>query len=75
MFCQTNHMQAAERAENTVFVPSDLDLQTRPSEGPNTFRVNLAQICSASPEIFHTQTKNHRLAAPKTESSAVHCVQ
>jgi len=31
-------------------------------------RVNLAQIRSAVPEIFHTQTKkNHRLTAPKTE--------
>jgi len=37
MFYQTNHMQAAERAENAVFVPGDLDLdiQTCPSEGPN----------------------------------------
>jgi len=35
--------------------------------------VNLAQIRSVVPEIFHTQTKNHRLMAPKTEPSAVHC--
>jgi len=39
------------------------------------FRVNLAQIRSAVPEIFYTQTTNHRLSAPKTEPSAVHCVR
>jgi len=36
--------------------------------------VNLAQIRSAVPEIFHTQTKNQRLTAPKTEPYTVHCV-
>ena len=30
----------------------DLDIQTRPSEGPNVFRLNLAQIYSSIPEIF-----------------------
>jgi len=41
-----------------VTLTFDLDFQTRPSEGPNIFRVNVAQISSAVPEIFHTQTKN-----------------
>jgi len=41
----------------------------------HVFRVNFAQIRSAIPEIFHTQTKNHRLTAPKTELSAAHCVR
>jgi len=54
------------------FVPGDvhLDLQTK-----HVFRVNLVQIRSAVSEIFHTQTKKHRLTAPKTEPSAVHCMQ
>jgi len=39
----------------------------------HVFCVNLAQIRSAVPEIFHTQTKNHGLTAPKTEPSAVQC--
>ena len=39
------------------------------------FRVNLAQIHSAVPEIFHIQRKNHRLMVPKTEPSAVQCVR
>jgi len=41
----------------------DLDLQTRPSEGSNIFRVNLVQIRSAVPEIFHTQIK--KVTVPK----------
>jgi len=36
--------------------------------------VNLAQIRSAVPEIFHTQTKNTYDGAKKAEPSAVHCV-
>jgi len=39
------------------FVPGDLDLQTRPTEGPNVFRVNLAHIRSAVPEIFIQKQK------------------
>jgi len=50
-------MQLPKGLKNAVFVAGDLDLQTRPSEGPNVFRVNLAQIRSAVPGIFHTQTK------------------
>ena len=40
-----------------VTLTFDLDLQTRPSEGPikHFFHVNLAQIRSAVPDIFHTQ--------------------
>jgi len=34
-----NRTQAAKRAENSGFVPVDLDLQTRPSERPNTSSV------------------------------------
>ena len=49
-------------------VTFDLDLQTRPSQRgiKHVFRVNMAQICSVVPEIFQTQTNNHRLTAPKT---------
>jgi len=64
-----------------IFVPVDtdrsfdLDLETCLSEGPNTtFVVNVAQIRSTVPEIFHTQ-KDHRLTAPKTTPIAVHCVR
>jgi len=38
-------------------VTYDLDIQTRPSKGPNIFPVNLAQMHSAIPEIFDSQTK------------------
>jgi len=62
-------MQAAERAEKwQFFVPGDLDLQTHPS-------VNMMQIHSAAPKIFHTNKKKLRLMAPKTEPSAVRCVR
>jgi len=37
------------------------------------FRVHLAQIRSAVPEIFHTQTKMSQ-TVPETEPYAVHCV-
>jgi len=52
MFYQTNCTQAAKKAKNTVIVPGDLDLQTRPSEGPNIFSVNLAPIRSAVPPRY-----------------------
>jgi len=44
------------------FVPDDLDLWPWPSNSSergtkHVFRVNLAQIRSAVPDIFHTQTK------------------
>jgi len=38
-----------------VTLTFDLDIQIRPREGPNIFHVNLAQIRSVVPEIFHTQ--------------------
>jgi len=56
-------MQAAERTEKCRFLSLvtmtfDLDLQTRPSEEhTHVFRVNLKQIRSAVPEIFHAQAK------------------
>jgi len=56
-FSKINRTQAAE---------IDLDLQIRPREGPKTssVHVNLVQIRSAAPEIFHTQTKKSQ-TAPK----------
>ena len=41
VFPNINRTQAAQRAENAFFVPGDLDIdiQTRPSEGPNTSSV------------------------------------
>jgi len=48
----------------------DLDIQTRPSDDQNVFRVNLAQIRSAIIGIFHAQTKKSE-TAPKTQPSAV----
>jgi len=40
------------------FMSLTFDLQTHPSKGPNVFRVNMAQIRSVVPEMFHIQTKN-----------------
>ena len=57
-----------------VTLTFDYDFQTRSSEGPkHVFRVNLVQICSAVPEIFHTQTRNrkHRRAAASSKSITV----
>jgi len=70
-----NRTQAAERVENAIFCPW-WPWPSNSSEGgiKQVFRVNLSHICSAVPEIFHTQTKNHRLTAPKTEPYTVHCV-
>jgi len=71
-----NRTQAAERGRKMPFLSLvtltfDLDLQTRPSEGPNTSSVWLwRESVQRVPEIFHTQTKK-RLTAPKTEPSAV----
>jgi len=68
-------MQAAERAEKYRFFPGDLTFklfgamdQTRLTYkfGANPF--------SSSGDILHTN-KNHRLTAPKTEPSTVHCVR
>jgi len=70
----TNRTQAAEGAKNTIFIPGDLDLQTRPSERSNQSSVWIWQIHPAVPEVFHTQTENHKLMVPKTKPSAVHCV-
>ena len=58
-------MQGAERDINAGFCPGGLDLWPWPSNSSergtkHVFRVNLAQICSAVPDIFHTQTKSHR---------------
>ena len=58
-----NCTQASKRAENAVFIPGDFDLLTWPSNSSeqrtkHIFCVNLVQIRSAVPEIFHTQTKN-----------------
>jgi len=36
--------------------------------------MHLAHICSAVPDIFHTQTKKSQ-TAPKTEHYIVHCVR
>jgi len=59
-----NHMQAADGPKNAVFVPGDLNLwpltltfKLVGARDKARLRVNLAQIRSAVPEIFHTQTK------------------
>jgi len=62
VFSKINRTQAAA---------IDLDLQIRPREGPKTScRVNLVQIRSAAPKIFHTQTKKSH-TAPKQKLTRV----
>jgi len=61
------------------FVPGVFDLWPWPSNwserGTNhVFLVNLAQVHSTDPEIFHTQTKRSQTVS-KTEPCAVHCMQ
>jgi len=61
------------------FVCGDLDLWPWHSNSSkqgtkHVFPVNLAQIRSAVPEIFHTQTKKSQ-TAPRTEPYTVHCVR
>ena len=75
MFCQTNRTQA-EMVEKCCFLflvtlIFDLwfDLKTRPcSEDQTRLRVNLAQICSAVPEIFHTETKKAQTDSAKNRT-------
>ena len=59
----TIHFQWGRKV-SLVTLTFDLDIQTRPSEGPQSLHVNLAQIRSAVPEIFHKQTKKSQ-EAPK----------
>ena len=71
-----NRMQAAERAENAIFVPGDLDLWPWPSNSSDrgtkhVFCVNLAQIRSAVPGIFHTQHKSSAVAEMSYHLAAV----
>ena len=77
--------QAAEGAEKAVFVSGDLDfwpliltfnlVQARDQTTKHVFLVNLAEIRSAVPEIFYTQTKNPQTDGAETEPSEVHCVR
>jgi len=54
----TKHTQVAERAEKCPFCPSWPWPWNSSERGTkHVFRVNLAQIRSAVPKIFHTQTK------------------
>jgi len=64
----TIHFQWGRKV-SLVTLTFDLDIQTRPSEGPQSLHVNLAQIRSAVPEIFHKQTKKVTGSA-KTEPFA-----
>jgi len=64
-----------------VFVPGDLDLWPWPSNlsergTKHVFLVNLAQIRSAVPEIFHTQTNksNKSLAVAAMGDRGHNCV-
>jgi len=70
-------MQAAKRAEKCCFfISGDLGLQTGPSETKQVFHVNLVQISSAVPEIFHTQTKSLQTDSTKSRTfhSSLHAV-
>jgi len=64
-------MQVAEKMPFLYLVTLTFDLE-RGTE--HVFCVNLAQIRSAVPEIFHTQPKKSQ-TVPKTEPYAVHCVR
>jgi len=57
-----------------VTLTFDLDIQTRPRGFKHVFRVNLAQIRSAFPEILiHKQKANNKVTdSAKTEPYAVH---
>ena len=75
-----NRMQADEGPKNAVFVPGDLDLwpltltfKLVQARDRTRLPLNLEQVHSAVPEIFHTQTKKVTDSA-KTEPSTVHCV-
>jgi len=75
MFYQTNinHMQATERAEKCRFCPwwpwpLTSDLQTSKRGTKHVFFVNLTQIRSAVPEIFHRQTKKTEIDGAKNRT-------
>ena len=64
--------------KNVVFVPGDLDLdlQSCLSKGQNMSSVGISsKSMQRFWRYFITKTKNHRLTAPKTEPSAVHCMR
>jgi len=68
-------------SKNAVFVPADLWPWPSKSSEQGTkyvFWVNLAQIRSAAPKIFRTQTKKtthwRRQKQNLSQFSAVHCV-
>jgi len=81
---QTNCTQTAERAENPIFCSCwpwplifGLDIQTHPSEGPNT--PSLWIWCKATqrlPDIFRTQTrKSHSTQKNRTLRSSLRAVK
>ena len=56
-----------------VTVTFDLDLQTRPSKGPNTSSLWIwCRSIQQFARYFMHKQKNHKLTVPKTEPSAVH---
>jgi len=75
MCYQTTARRPLKGPKMPFFVPGDLDLQKCiRARTKHIFRVNLAHIRSAVPEIFRTHQKSHRMTVPKTEPSAVHCM-
>jgi len=80
MFHQTwNARRQPEESRNAVFVPGDLDLWPWPSNSSewatkHVFPVNLAQIHSAVPDIFHTEKKQTDGAKNRTFRSSLRAV-
>ena len=50
-----------------------LDIQTRPSEGPNVFLVNLAQIIQRFPRYFLHKQKSHRQRQKQSLTQFIAC--
>jgi len=75
MFYQTQTARRPPKEpKNAAFVPGDLYLQTRLSEGANTSSLQIwCKSVQRFPRYFIHKQK-HRLTAPKTEPSAIHCV-
>ena len=69
----TMHFQWGRKV-SLVTLTFDLDIQTRPSVGPQSPHVNLAQIRSAVPEIFHKQAKSHKQRQNRTLRSLLRAV-
>jgi len=80
MFYQTNRTQAALKGRKIPFLSLvtltfDLDIQSRPSDGPSTSSVWIWRKSVQRFPRYCIHKRNKSQTATKTEPYAVHCVR